>query len=227
MPAYISVVFEKAQLVTSEQVRVIVRNRDDGSVPPAPSPVHFPTQPNALQNFIVGQYISSVTGESFTRIATTSDLNTYSTLPLNTLEDQNVDFIAAGVSAGNILTINLADPELWTSTEYPGTNPFSFSVAAVLSSTAIRVVQPFPAFLNSVEWEIATASLSSATGVTRRNGLPSAGTYFLDRRFNRIFPTVVEAENAVVAMKADITALTNETVGDTLTTETVTLSATI
>jgi len=227
MASYISVVFEKAQLVTSEQVRVIVRNRDDGNVPPNPSTSYYPTYPDDLQPFIVGLFINSVTGESFARIATVADLAGITIRTLDTLVDTGVDFVAAGVAIGDLIEVTLPDSELWTSDEYPDINPHIFQVATIVNSTTITVTRPFPAHANSLNWAIPARSLIGAAGVTLRNGLPANGTEFLTTRFNRLYPTVVEAETSVVAMKADIGALMNENAGASLVSETVTIGSTL
>lgn len=227
MPTYISAVFEKDNLLTSEQIRVIVRNVDTSSGPPVPSVSHYPTEPDDLREFIVAQYVSSVLGENFSHVAILADITGISTRQLDILQDLSVDFVAAGATAGDLIEVTLPDPQLWTSALYPGTNPFIFQIASVLSTTTVQVIQPFPAFLNNMSWEIPTLSLSSTTGITRRTGLPPNGTYFRDTRFNRLFPTVIEAENAVVSMKADLTALSNENAGAGLVTETITASPSI
>ncbi len=227
MAAYISVVFEKDRLSTSEQVRVIVRNRDDGSVPPLPSPTYFPTEPDDLRAFIVGQFINSVNGDMFTRIAALADISGVTIRELDTFQDLSANFTGAGVVPGDLLAITLPDPQLWTSDEYTDTNPHIFQVSSVLSATKLVINRPFPAFATGLAWAISARSISGTTGTTLRNGSPADGSFFRAHRYNRLYSTAVTAENSVTAMKADITALTNETVGSTLTTETVTIGSTI
>lgn len=227
MSAYISVVFEKARLVTSGQVRVIVRNRDDGSVPPLPNVSYYPTHPNDLQDFIVGQYLNNVSGDAFARIATLTDISTLTVRPLNVFRDLSVDFLAASVAAGDLLQVQLIDPELWTSVEYTDTNPHIFQIQSVINATTITLTKPFPAYLYGASWSIPARNLTSATGFTQREGLPSNGTYFLDSRYNRLYSNVVDSENSVIAMKADILALTDESAGAGLTTEVITVSSSI
>jgi len=227
MSAYISVVFEKTRLITSDQVRVVVRNRDDGLVPPLPGVSHYPTQPDALRNFIVGLFINNVTGESFSRIATTSDITTITVRQLDTLKDTGVNLTAASVEAGDLLYVYLTDSELWTSQEYTDTSPHVFQVASVIDSVTLTTTKPFPAHASGFTWTIPTRSVTGTAGVTLRNGQPANGTEFLDQRFNRLYTTVVDAENSVIAMRAGVQALTNEVVGDALVSTTETVSATI
>jgi len=234
MSSYISVVFEKDYLSTSKKVRVIVRNRDDGGVPPNPSGIYFPTQGDDLRDFIVGQFINNTSGEQYIRIATLADLSdvNYLVLPLTTFEDLAVNF--STVVMGDLLQITVPDSQLWTSDEYTDTNPHIFPIASVVSTTKITVTKPFPAFLRGATWSIPARGLSGIAGVTLRAGTPSAGPfYFRDRRLNRLYTTTgavsaaLDAENSVIAMKAYIKTLLDEVVGATLITEVVTVSSSI
>ena len=236
MSSYISVVFEKAYLSTSGKVRVIVRNRDDGGVPPNPSGVYFPTQGDDLREFIVGQFLNRTDGEQYLRIATLADLSdvNYPVLPLTTFEDTTANFSTA--VQGDLLQITVPDSQLWTSTEYTDTNPHVFVIDSVGPNPyqQITVTKPFPAFLRGATWAIPARSLSGAAGVTLRAGSPDLGPYyFRDSRFNRIYTTTgtvtaaLDAENSVIAMKAYIQSLLNAVVGATLTTEVVTVSSSI
>ena len=227
MAAYVSVSFEKDQLVTSEQVRVIARSRDDGGVPPDPSTSYFPTVPNDLAEFVVITYVNSTTGDTFERIADLSDITTLSSLALDTFQDVNADFVAGGVQPLDTIELTLSDAELWTSNNYPSGNPFVFSVASVVSATELTVSLPFPAFANSLTWSIPARGLTGTIGTTLRNGSPSNGTTFKDSRYNMYFTDAVAAENFVIASKADLTSLVNESVGATLIDETVTIGSTI
>jgi hypothetical protein len=224
MGAYLSASFEKTVLTTSGQVRVIVKNRDDGDVPPAPSTNFFPTDPGDMQSFIVANYSGSA--ETYISVATVAELSSITARALDTVEDTTVDFVAAAVIAGDVIKITVADPQPWTSNEYPGTNPFSFTVDAILSTTKVRLTRPMPAFYNGFTWTIERVSLTGYAGKTLRNGSPSPGL-FRDSRFNRLFDNAIEAENAVTAMKADMLTLTNEAAGAGLTNETVTVSSTV
>jgi hypothetical protein len=222
MASFVSARFEKDELPITDQVRIILRNLDQGNVPPQPSTSYFPTDPDELQPFVVSEFVSRVTGENFVRIADLSDLDTLTVLVLNTLEDMTTDFIAAGVIASDLIEITLVEPEIWTSEEYPGTNPFVFSVSAVLSATQIEVALPFPAFGNALNWDIPARSLNGTAGVTLRSTVPPDSTTFLERRFNRYFIDAVAATNFVTATKADLDALANESVGAGLVSESYT-----
>lgn len=227
MSAYISATFEKTLLPATSQVRVILRNRDDGGVPPSPSVSYFPTNPDDLKYNIVGQFLSRTQGESFIAIATLADLTNVSrpVRALDTLEDLATDFVTAGVDHNDLLTVTLSDVEPWNSDVYSG-NPFQFTVQSV-TTTRITVTPPFPAFANTLSWAIPARSLSGIAGVTIRNGNPGNTLFFRDSRFQRYYSTALEAETSVIAMKASLTSLATATVGATLTTEVVTLSSTI
>lgn len=226
MSAYVSAVFEKTLLTTSAQVRVVIRNRDDGSAPPPPTALYFPTDPNDLREFILAQYISDVGGEVFTRVMTLSDLSTYPILALDTVEDLTANFNTfPAVTIGDTIAITIDDPQYWTSAEYTETNPFTFTVANVLSNTQLQLNRPLPAFYNGFSWTIATGSRAGYAGVTRRNGSPNAGSYFRTDRYNYVKDTVVEVDNAVVAIKAQIQSLVNASAGANLADETVTVSS--
>ena len=222
MASFVSARFEKDELPITDQVRIILRNLDQGNVPPQPSSAYFPTDPDSLQPFIVAEFVSRVTGENFVRVADLSDLGSLTLLVLNTFEDTVVDFVAAGVIASDLIEVTLPEPEVWTSEEYPGTNPFIFQVSAVLSPTRIEVARVFPAFRNALAWSIPTRSLSGAVGVTLRSTVPPDSTTYLERRFNRYFTNGVAATNFVTATKADLVALTNESIGAGLVSESFT-----
>jgi len=226
MASFVSARFEKDELLVTDQVRIIVRNLDQGNVPPQPSTSYFPTDPDTLQPFVVLDFISRVTGETFVRVASLSDLDTLTNLALNVFEDTAADFVTAGVVAGDNLEITLPAAEVWTSEEYPGANPFTFAVSTVISATQLEVSLPFPAFQNALSWGIPARSLTGTTGVTIRNTDPADSTTLLDRRFNRYFTNAVAATNFVTATKADLTALANESVGAGLVSESFTAEPT-
>lgn len=226
MSSFVSARFEKDDLPITDQVRIIVRNLDQGNVPPQPSTAYFPTDPDALQPFVVADFVSRVTGESFSRIANLTDLDTFSILRLNTFEDTTTDFVAASVTPGDVVEITLAEPEIWTSEEYPGTNPFVFTVSTVLGTTRLELTTSFPVFGNALTWSIPARSISGSAGVTIREGNPPNSTTFLERRFNRYFTDAVAATNFVTATKADLVALANESVGSGLVSESYTAEPT-
>lgn len=216
MSSYVSATFEKDHLATSDQVRVITRNRDDGDVPPDPSATYYPTDPDNLQSFIVGEFIGSTVGERFNRVATTTDLATITPRTLNSLRDTTGDFIVNGVQAGDIVEVTLADTELWTSTEYPSSNPFTFQVQTVESANVLTVSPSFPSYLNDFNWEIPNRGIQGITGSTRRDGNPSGGTEFIDTRFASFFTNAASAEEFVAATKADLDTLATDTTGASL-----------
>lgn len=223
MAGYISARFEMDELPTSNQVRIIIRNLDQGSVPPSPGPSYFPTDPDDLQSFLVLEYVSDAIGERYIRVADLADVAALNALPLNTLEDVGVDFVAAGVVNGDVIEIVQPDTELWNSEEYPSIT-YQFAVQSVLSSTQITIAGAFPAFANGLNWSIATRSLSGTAGVTHREGSPAGGTLFRDTRFNRYFTEAVAATNYVTAVKAGMDALATEVTGAGLVSESYTAS---
>lgn len=226
MASFVSARFEKDELPITELVRIILRNIDQGNVPPQPSTSYFPTDPDELQPFVVSEFVSRVTGENFVRVVDLSDLDTLTVLTLNTLEDTTTDFVAAGVIASDQIEITLVEPEIWTSEEYPGTNPFTFTISAVLSATQLEVSLPFPAFSSVLSWNIPSRSLTGTAGVTIRNTDPPDSTTFLERRFNRYFTDAVAATNFVTVTKADLVALANESIGAGLVSESFTAEPT-
>jgi len=227
MSVFVSYVFEKDQLTVAPTLRVITRNRDDGGVPPSPSVSYFPTLPNELREFLVLQYLDDVLGETYVRVATLSDISTYTVRALDTFEDSTANFSGAGVGFGDILEISVVNPETWTSSEYPSSNPFQFSVLGVISPTKIQIATPFPVFAANLTWSIPLRSISGIQGITRRNGSPSPGTIFRDGRHNRRFLTAVDGENYVVSAKAALLSLVNESMGSTLVDETGTVGSTL
>ena len=227
MSVFVSYVFEKDQLTTAPTLRVITRNRDDGGVPPSPTTSYFPTLPNELREFLVLKYLDDNLGETYERIATLSDITGYPVLQLNTFEDTTTNFSTAGVGFADILEVSLLDPEPWVSSEYPSGNPFQFSVLSVVSATKILLATPFPVFAKDLTWSIPLRGISGIQGITRRTGSPAPGTTFRAGRYNRRFLTAVDGENYVVAAKAAILSLVNESMGSTLIDETGTVSSTL
>lgn len=207
MPAsFVSARFEKTNLYAEiGKQRCILRNRDDGPYPPAPSPTYFPTDPDALRNFILVEHVDDVIGERIVRIATVSDIGGVAS-PLRDLEDLTVDFSAAGVTAGDVLQFYLPEPLEWVSEEFPDTL-LRFTVSLVLSPTKVRVVGNLPSFKSGLRWAIATRSLSSVNGTTRRTIDPAPLDQFLDSRFNSLFSNVPARDAFVEATKAALDAL--------------------
>lgn len=229
MSAYISAVFEKDRLIAAGKIRVVTRNRDDGVVPPTPGPTYFPTHPNNMQYFIVGNYNGST--EAYVGISTLAQLTSITARALDYMEDTSVNFTLPfpGVQVNDIVYVSITDSQYWTSAEYPGTNPFQFAVKTVAPGGNVNRLElhaPFPAFYNGFSWTIPTRNLLGYTGKTLRQGAPGVGN-FRDRRFNRVFNDVAEAENEVITMKAYMLALTNEVAGANLVDETVTVSSSV
>lgn len=156
------------------------------------------------------------------RVATVADFTAYTELALTRFEDTGADFITAGVAPGDIIEVTLAAAEVWTSEEYPGTNPFTFVVDSVISATQLQTTQALPAFGNALTWNIPTRSITGSAGTTIRNTDPADSTRFLERRFNRYFTDAVAAENFVVATKADVRALASTSTGAGLVNESYT-----
>ena len=224
MTAYVSAAFENAFLPASGRVRVVVRNLDQGNVPPSPSSSYFPTQPQSLQNFVVGEYVNDAVGERWSNVATLSDITTKTIRRLDTLESPTGNFLVAGVAVGDVINVVVPEPAAWTSSEYPSSNPFQFSVLAVISATQLQVSPAFPAFLNGFNFSIPTRSLNRNDGVTRRNGSPAGPALFLDSRFNVYYENSVDAVNFVAAVKAGLDALAGNSTATTLVDENYTAS---
>ena len=207
MAAYISAAFENTYLPVSGRVRVVVRNLDQGNVPPPPSLTYFPTQPQSLQNFVVAEYLGDTVGERWNRVATLTDISTLTIRRLDVLESLSSNFIAAGVAVGDVINVSIAEPAAWTSAEYPTTNPFQFSVLSVISATQLQISPSFPAFQLGLNWTIPTRGLNKTDGVTRRSGSPVSPATFLDSRFNSYYEDAVGAQNFVIAVQAGMDSL--------------------
>jgi hypothetical protein len=180
-----------------------------------------------MQYFIVGNYNGST--EAYVGISTLAQLTGITARALDYMEDTSVNFSTAGVLVDDVIGVSITDPAYWTSAEYPGTNPFQFVVKTVAPGgnvNRLELYAPFPAFYNGFSWTISRLSLTGYTGKTLRQGAPGVGN-FRDRRFNRVFNDVAEAENEVITMKAYMLALTNEVAGANLVDETVTVSSSI
>ncbi len=216
MSAYVSATFEKTVLPTSGRVRIIVRYLDQGPVPPVPSATYFPTAPDELNVFGVAEYVNDVTGERWVRVATLAEITSIAALPLNTFKSALADFVTAGVAIGDVLELTLSEPEQWTSSEYPGTSPFSFVVTGVVSATELTVTPNFPGFLANINWSIPVRAINNNDGITHREGSPVGTINVRDSRFNAYFPDAVAAENFVAATKAGLDALAAEGTGAAL-----------
>ena len=218
--SYVSARFEVADLSsTLRKQRCILRNLDDGTVPPVPSLAYFPTEPDLLRDFILLEYVNDVVGERLVRVATLADTATYSVRRLKVFEDVTANFITAGVQAGDVLQVFLPDASEWVSEEYPD-GQLRFVVESVLDATHLQLFVPFPSFKAALNWQIENRGLiRAATGVTRRELLPAPLTWFLDRRVNLLFNSVPEMDSFVAAAKASIDALAAASTSSLLTSE--------
>jgi len=208
MGSYVSADFEIDYLEPTDEVRLILRNRDTGDVPPAPSAVHFPTYPDSLKHCIVAEYVSDSIGERYVRVATPDDIGALPYLALNTLVDTTTDF--STVLQGDKIVVSPTNYTLWQSTEYPSTT-FEFTVANVVDSTTLEIYGAFPAFMKDISWELTGGSLRSNYGVTRRAGNPTGPVYFKDRRFTTYHASVASAHILIASVKAGLDALATDT----------------
>jgi hypothetical protein len=214
MASYVSAQFEIDDLtsVASNTFRVVTRSLNQGDVPPQPSPNYFPTQPSELVNFIVIEYLGPTQGENFKRVATLDDFESMEVRPLEVFDVGGVDLVAAGVDVNNVLRIYPQPSELWTSSEYPGSQ-FSFIISAV-ETNRVTLFSPIPAFGFGLSWDIRNASgtvlASGGDGATRRQGLPTAPAEFLDSRFNSYVTDAIVALNHKAFIKSGLRALANE-----------------
>ncbi len=232
---YISAKFEKDTLTSLNKERIIVLNLDQGGVPPPPSAVYFPTDPDGYQTFILAEYNGlDALGESVVIPATLADLTTYQYRPLNIINDPSGNLALAQV--GDLLEIFLTDSTLWTSDEYPASN-FIFTVQSpLIDSNNVTVSPAIPSFLSNFSWQISRVSgfttsiiTQGSAGTTHRPGITYPGIVqkFLDKRFNSYFDSAIDAQNYVEATKASMTGLANEILGTSLVDENYTASPTI
>jgi len=183
MPSnYVSATFETLyQAPPLDSYRCIVRNKDDGPVPPAPSPTYFPTHTNLLRDFLVFEHVSDTLGERLVRVMAPADVETIYVKRLNGFTDPTVDFVAAGVLPGDLLQVFMQQPEAWTSVEYPDAN-LRFVVSEVVDATTLTMTVPFPAWRKGLSWSIAVRGLTRAsTGRTLREGTPAPLEQYRDR----------------------------------------------
>jgi len=221
--SYVSARFEKTDLSASlGKQRCVVRNLYDGPVPPLPSGSYYPTQPASLRDFLVIEYVNDIVGERLVRIATLSDFITYAPQQLTIFEDLTMNFIAAGVNAGDVIEVYLGTSGEWSSEEYVPV-PQRFTVASIIDATHVTVLTPLPSFKTTLNWGIPAKGIAKAgTGTTRRSGSPAPLTRFLDRRMNLLFDTVPDLDAFVAAAKASLDALAKASTSTTLSSESYT-----
>lgn len=215
--SYVSARFENVEIPALGRVRCIIRNLDDGPVPPVPGPAYFPTSPDSLRPICVVEYVNLTLGERLVRIATLADLVTYgpSATPLTRFEIGSGDFVAAGVSSGDTLEVFIPEVTEWQSEEYPST-PFQFGVDAVLSPTTISLTRAFPSFKTNLSWRVIGRNSGTLNGTTRRPGI-SPGGICLDTRFNLLFNDVASLDAFAEAAEANLQALATSSTSSTLT----------
>lgn len=212
MPSnYVSATFEVGyQAPPIDAYRCIVRCRDDGPVPPVPTPAYFPTHSNLLRDFLIFEHVNDVVGERLVGIATFADITTYGVQRLNRLVDPTADFLAAGVQAGDLVQFDLSNPEAWVSSEYPDAS-LRFAVGSVIDATTIEFGAPLPAWRSGLSWSIEARSLTRrGTGRTVRSSAPAPLERFRDRRYQAWFGSSPDLDAFVAATKTslDILALT-------------------
>lgn len=203
MPSnYVSATFETVyQAPPLDAYRCIVRNKSDGPVPPAPSATYFPTHSNLLRDFLVFEHVSDVLGERLVRVTTPADVEAIDPQRLDHFTDATADFVAAGVQAGDLLQIYMAQPEAWSSVEYPDAG-LRFVVASVVDATTLKMIVPFPAWRKGLSWTIANRGLTrAATGRTLREGSPAALERYRDRRYQAWFGSSADMDVFVSATK--------------------------
>lgn len=215
--SYVSARFENTEIPALGRVRCIVRNLDDGAVPPVPGPTYFPTSPDELRAMLVVEYVNDTLGERLARIATLADLTTYgfTPVPLTRFGITGADFIAAGVTSGDTLEVTIPEPTEWLSEEYPST-PFQFGVSTVISATELELSRPFPSFKTNVSWNVLGRVSGSLTGRTRRPG-KVPGDLFLESRFNLLFNDVASLDAFTAAARASLDGLASSSTSSTLT----------
>lgn len=217
--SYISARFEKTDLTgTAGKFRCIVRELDDGPVPPPPSPGYYPTSPDSLGNFLVLEYVSDVIGERLVRVATLADLSTYLPTRLTGFEVPTADFVAAGVLSGDKIRISPPNDAWWQSEEYPA-SPFEFTIASVVSPTRLIVSNDIPCFFTNMSWTVVGKTSGILNGTPRRATFPSGGTRFLDSRVNLYYDNVADMDAFILATKANLDALASASTTTTLTSE--------
>lgn len=209
MPSnYVSATFETVyQAPPIDSYRCIVRNKDDGPVPPAPSLTYFPTHTNLLRDFLIFEHVSDTLGERLVRVMTPADVETIYVQRLNRFTDPTVDFVAAGVVQGDLLQIRMQQPEVWQSVEYPDAN-LRFVVLSVIDSTTLEMAVPFPAWRKGLSWSIANRGLTrSSTGRTLREGSPAPLDLYRDRRYQTWFGSSPDLDAFVGATKTSLDLL--------------------
>lgn len=217
--SYVSARFEKTDLTsTGNGIRSIVRNLDDGGVPPVPNAGYRPTSPDALRPFLLLEYVNDAIGERYVRVCTLADLDTYTERALTCFEVVGADFVTAAVAPGDLLRLWPPNDALWASEEYPAA-PFLFTVLSVDSPERLTLTAPIPSALANLSWEIAGKASGALNGRPRRVGFPAAGSLFKDTRFNRYHGSVAELDAYVAAVKAGIDALAAHSTSTTLSNE--------
>jgi len=208
MPAnYVSATFETLyQAPPVDAYRCIVRSRDDGPAPPAPTSTYFPTEPNGLRDFLLFEHVNDTVGERLVGVATPGDFDLYEPKRLTRFTDPTVNFITAGVQAGDLLQIYMANPEVWASTEYPDAG-LRFAIASV-STHVLELTVPLPAWRRNLSWGIPARGLTRAgSGRTVREGSPAPLDRYLDRRYQGWFASQPDLDTFIAATKTGMDLL--------------------
>lgn len=224
--SYVSARFEKTDVNPSvPPFRCIVRNLDDGGVPPVPGPGWRPTSPDELRECFVLEYVNDTLGERFVRVADLADIAGLPIRALDSFEVPSANFVGDGVVPGDILEITPPNVTVWQSEEYTS-SPYQFEVVSVVSATRLTLDRVIPSFLPALTWVIAGKSQGSVNGYPRRNGFPSVSSTFRDARMAVFFADVATLDAFVEATKAGLDALGAESTTTTLLSENYSSTAT-
>lgn len=210
--SYISMRFEKSS------GRCIVRNLDDGGVPPPPSAGYRPTTPDSLRECLVIEYVNDTLGERMVGVATLAEITSLTVRALDSFEAAGADFIAAGVTAGDVLQVSPPDASVWASEEFPA-SPYLFTVLSVPTAERLVLSAPLPGWLPLLSWEIAGKASGSLNGYPRRSGFPAAGSTFRDSRMPVFFTTIADLDAFVASTKSQLDALAASSTSSALSSE--------
>lgn len=217
--SYISMRFEKRDLnPTVAALRCIVRNLDDGGVPPTPGINYRPTSPDSLRECLVIEYVNDTLGERLSRVATLAEITSLTARQLDSFEVFGADFVGAGVAPGDVLEVIPPNSAVWDSEEFPA-SPYYFSVAAVSTSERLVLTAPLPGWLPLVSWAIAGKASGSLNGYPRRSGFPAPGSVFRDSRMPTFHANVADLDAFVASTKSQLDALSASSTSSTLASE--------
>jgi len=211
--------FEKRDISpVTPALRCIVRNLDDGGVPPTPGINYRPTSPDSLRECLVVEYVNDTLGERMTGVATLAEITSLTARQLDSFEVFGADFVGAGVVPGDVLEVIPPNSAVWDSEEFP-TSPYYFTVATVSTLERLVLTAPLPGWLPLVSWAIAGKTSGSLNGYPRRSGFPTAGSTFRDSRMPTFFTSVADLDAFVESTKSQLDALSSSSTASTLTSE--------